>query len=566
MNGAVNIGIFKHLKLSGKVNDPENQLKIKAFKRTDGYQAWLKKYTGIEGGGKASDRKATSQAAMMGRKMAGVRDDIIAKGKAKAAAKAAAKAEAEAEAEEKEPAAPRRGGGRGPTKADLLAKLAEMEAKLAEAMAASAGGGRRRRNPGFGMTMNPAQKRAAVARIAALRKRIASLEDRVTSGGRALAGSKKRRGKKRKASASVTAASVMKKARGSKKAKAGSKKRRGKKRKLSAEQKAEMLAGRREKAKARGAWLNYPLVPWFGGRGGRRRPAANPYRRNFGGAITGGAMDFIRSDVTIGAISGFAIAGVAHYFLVPKVADALDMIGEKVSMLQPVTNAITTYVPYTSTGFVGGIVAGVVGALAGRRELGISLGSAVFGVGVAIDALSFIQNRAEASAEVPSMGNVAYGRTLRDAYGNVAYGGTVVTDFGGTVVTDFGAASMADAAVCGDDFAAEEGQALLDGPAAMAALAGPLPVASGARSGAYSRFAGRRMARWYWLVKCVGLQRAQQIAALSPEKRVKLLTDLRKQALASLDAALTDQSAAYGSLFESDKQQYGAFVYAGAGY
>jgi hypothetical protein len=431
-NGAINMLIYKHLGLSGKVNSDENRDKIVAFKKTKGYDAWKAK---IPSAAMASTKSS----------MKSVRDDLVAARRSKAAARAAEKA--------MKASAPKASKKSKKSKSEFDAQ--------AEAMMAL-----------IGSKNNPRRKH---------RK---------------------------------------------------------------AKMKAKHL--RKNRKHSRKHFLKI--------------------RKNFGGAFTSGVRNVLSSDLTIGTVGGFALAGVAHFFLVPKVSDVIDMLGEKVSFVQPVTNAVTTYAPYSATGLIGGLLAGGVASMLGRPQLGLSLGTALFGVGVSVDTFSFFQNRAEASAEVPSMGNVAYGRTLRDAYGNVAYGGTVVTDFGGTVVTDFGAASMADAAVCGDDFAAEEGQALLDGPAAMAALAGPLPVASGARSGAYSRFAGRRMARWYWLVKCVGLQRAQQIAALSPEKRVKLLTDLRKQALASLDAALTDQSAAYGSMFESDKQQYGAFVYAGAGY
>jgi hypothetical protein len=46
-----------------------------------------------------------------------------------------------------------------------------------------------------------------------------------------------------------------------------------------------------------------------------------------------------------------------------------------------------------------------------------------------------------------------------------------------------------------------------------------------------SHLAGREGHRWGWLMKMVGWEKAQQIAALPPESRIKVLHKLRAAAL-----------------------------------
>lgn len=95
----------------------------------------------------------------------------------------------------------------------------------------------------------------------------------------------------------------------------------------------------------------------------------------------------------------------------------------------------------------------------------------------------------------------------------------------------YGRASHADAYYSGPDFDSAEGEALLSGAGEFGRAAGPVPRLAAGQRKHHSEFAGRRFHRWAWLIKLVGFQNAQQIAALPPEERLKVLDSLRKQAL-----------------------------------
>lgn len=95
----------------------------------------------------------------------------------------------------------------------------------------------------------------------------------------------------------------------------------------------------------------------------------------------------------------------------------------------------------------------------------------------------------------------------------------------------YGRASAADAYYSGPDFDSAEGEALLSGAGEFGRAAGPVPRLAAGQRKHHSEFAGRRFHRWGWLIKLVGFQNAQQIAALPPEERLKVIDSLRKQAL-----------------------------------
>ena len=105
----------------------------------------------------------------------------------------------------------------------------------------------------------------------------------------------------------------------------------------------------------------------------------------------------------------------------------------------------------------------------------------------------------------------------------------------------YGRASHADAFYSGPDFDSAEGEALLAGAGEFGRAAGSVPRLAAGQRRHHSEFAGRRFHRWGWLIKLVGFQNAQQIAALSPEERLKVLDSLRKQALQTYQAYLASQ-------------------------
>jgi hypothetical protein len=95
----------------------------------------------------------------------------------------------------------------------------------------------------------------------------------------------------------------------------------------------------------------------------------------------------------------------------------------------------------------------------------------------------------------------------------------------------YAAASLADAYFSGPDFDALEGEALLAGPAEFRRAAGPISKSAAGARKAHSNHAGRRFHRWGWLIKLIGPENAQKIAALSPDERLRVIENLRKQAL-----------------------------------
>ena len=159
--------------------------------------------------------------------------------------------------------------------------------------------------------------------------------------------------------------------------------------------------------------------------------------------------------------------------------------------------------------------------------------------------------------------------------------------YGAVVGSEYADAMPADAEDSGADFNVAEGQALMDGPVAWLRRFGKSPVRATGIRGMKSRHAGKEGHRWGWMIKLVGMDKAQQIAALSPEKRVEVIARLRKAALESLANSLnaaavqtTSQVAPAQNLLPAPQDAgldltgaagaaggaYGAHMYAGGGY
>jgi hypothetical protein len=325
----------------------------------------------------------------------------------------------------------------------------------------------------------------------------------------------------------------------------------------------------KEKAMAAGAKEN--------GRRRRKNSIArrkNSIARRKNAGLMGLASDLrsqFSSEYTLRNVGFLAAAGVAHAALSPYVAQGLDFAASKVGGAK-VADFINDRIPYTFTGMAALAGLSALGYLAKQPAL-YALGAAAAGVGIAFDAANATQGYMEgraASSEQPSLGSLHYGGVAAVSLqqpGKSGYAGLVEYPHDGgasAVEQSYADAKQADAAVCGADFSAQEGQALMEGPAAMASIAPAPSIAQGHRrqDGAYSRFAGQPMHRWGWLIKAVGLARAQQIASLRPADRLKVIAALRKQAMAAVDAAqaaLPDYSGVVA-------QEYGSLVYAGAAF
>ena len=337
-------------------------------------------------------------------------------------------------------------------------------------------------------------------------------------------------------------------------------------------------------------------------KGGKGRKKANPSRRHNPSLESVKAA--LMSEVSVNSLLSAGISGVTHFMLVPKVAPYFS----KVPYLGKV--------PYAVTGILGAAaLAGistlnVVGQGRLRNSL-LSIGGALATFGVGIEAFNYLMARGAAAPAAKSdkaglyesdmgalyesqlgglyedgttvVGNPYAGVEVVsnpfDFAGTAAFGGTGGSNELGALSASYGDAKMSDAALAPLDFAVEEGQALIDGPAVIVRKFGLPVTARGARSAEYSPLVSQPMHRWAWLVRLVGFEKASQIAALPPETRLKVLAALKRQALATVNKALSmvPQQATMNTTLLSDyasmgahgamsATDFGATIFAGAGY
>lgn len=296
-------------------------------------------------------------------------------------------------------------------------------------------------------------------------------------------------------------------------------------------------------------------------------------------SILAPAKSLLKSEFALASLGGAAAVGVAHYFVAPLVANALRMIGDKAAAVPVVGGYVqqgldlaAEYAPYTATGTAAGAALAALGVALKRPKLGYTLGALAASSGIVMDVMNGLNKRAG------SMGALYESFPPPQSYGAIT---AEAVDYGAIAERLYGDAQMADAAACGADFSPEEGQAILQGPAAVMAVAGTPSVAQGVRrtDGAYSRFAGQKMHRWGWLIKCVGFERAQRIAALPPRERLKVIAQLRQQAMAAVDASdygavaqienygAVAEVSGFGSIAATGASAYGASeIIIGGGY
>jgi len=111
-----------------------------------------------------------------------------------------------------------------------------------------------------------------------------------------------------------------------------------------------------------------------------------------------------------------------------------------------------------------------------------------------------------------------------------------VVPFAKGSVVDYSGASLADAYYAPADLSVQEGQAALSGVHAWHQTFGDAPVQAINYNGqGISSLAGRPGHRFGWLICLVGWERFAKIAALSPEKRVALLEQIKAQAIATVE-------------------------------
>jgi len=298
---------------------------------------------------------------------------------------------------------------------------------------------------------------------------------------------------------------------------------------------------------------------------GKRKASArkNPSLAGF----LDGAKQFGRDAFSVQGILGAAIIGVAHGFVAPRLdAFLTEKVPARIDI--PVLGSVgLNNLSFTATGTVAGAALGGLGYAFGRPALGLGLGVLAFASGIVLDVVSLVLGKDEEGGDADSdMGEifnrgVEYGEIYDAAsggpvtYGDVALDGSVAPGYGGlvedgAVVSGYGAvhneyadAMAGDAQYSGPDFSAAEGQALMDGSTAWFSKFGRSPVRASSIRGTSSRHAGRAGHRWGWLIKLVGMEKAAQIAALPPERRLAVIASLRKQAVDSLANLLAEQAA-----------------------
>jgi hypothetical protein len=333
--------------------------------------------------------------------------------------------------------------------------------------------------------------------------------------------------------------------------------------------------------------------------------------RNTGEGVLAAEKSFYGNLVSVPAIVSVVGVGIAHGVVAPMVAAYLTQMFPTRVDLPVVGNVGASNLAFTATGLVAGGALVGLGATVAKGQQGLlnKMAMLAVGGGALIDMVGIVMN-AVGGAEASEMGVIdndgdiygaidnrgtkygdvlSYGGLMEDG-DNVSYGGLMEdgdnVSYGTVVGSEYADAMPGDAEDSGADFNVTEGQALVEGPLSWLKRFGKSPVRATSIRGKKSRHAGREGHRWGWLIKLVGMDKAQQIAALPPEKRVEVIARLRKAALESLansmnaQAMQTTAQVAPQNLLPASEQMgldltgaagaaggaYGAHMYAGGGY
>jgi hypothetical protein len=295
-----------------------------------------------------------------------------------------------------------------------------------------------------------------------------------------------------------------------------------------------------------------------GFRGNRRNGRRNRMHGHGMGMVMNGAyadaVGFVKDELNVQNVVVCLGVGAAHFYVAP-------MVAEQVAKLPYVGDWASENASYTITGLGAGALLVAGGAATGNARYGAIAGALAFGSGIVLDTIGFLTRRAGGYGDVAVVPN-PYGEIAvsRNPYGDLAVtayptheGQVGLAGYGGlglveapvpNLGSEYADADLNDAHLAPADFDSVEGQALIDGPAALAARF-PVARASGYRKqeGPYSRHAGKPMHRWGWLIKCVGPEKARIIAALPPQERLKVIAAIKRQALATANRALAAKSA-----------------------
>lgn len=245
-----------------------------------------------------------------------------------------------------------------------------------------------------------------------------------------------------------------------------------------------------------------------------------------------GVMGALTSLATLGAGVGAGL--FANQFILPTVEPWLENI------------PVVKDAPVITTGLLGGLALGLIAGTAwvrgnpmlaqGTALLGTGMAAAGVAVGLAQGELGLFGGGGDEEEELGALAlENGLGALALENFGDGMYAETapLSADMGDL---GYGQSSLGDALYSGPDFSAEEGQAILNGPAAWGRRFGAPPRSVMRLSGRPSHLAGRRGHRWGWLVKVLGWERARAVAAMAPKDRVAFIKKLRESAVATFQA------------------------------
>lgn len=287
--------------------------------------------------------------------------------------------------------------------------------------------------------------------------------------------------------------------------------------------------------------------------------------RNTGEGVLAAEKSFYGSVVSVPGIVSVVGVGIAHGIVAPMVADYLTQMFPTRVDLPVVGNVGASNLAFTATGLVAGGALVGLGATVAKGQQGLlnKMAMLAVGGGALIDMVGIVMN-AVGGAQASEMGAIDNDGTIYGAidnngtvYGGIDNDGNVYGDmmsyggvmedgmnvsYGAVVGSEYADAMPADAEDSGADFNVSEGQALVEGPLSWLKRFGKSPIRATGIRGMKSRHAGREGHRWGWMFKLIGMDKAKQIAALPPEKRVAIIARLRKAVIESVDNSLNAQA------------------------
>ena len=306
-----------------------------------------------------------------------------------------------------------------------------------------------------------------------------------------------------------------------------------------------------------------------------------------GQVISPRSLFAIAKDDIVPVAAGAAIGGAAHalagrFGVTDTLIDGIDslpVVGEFLGSKQLpfFDQSVTELLPFTIQGSVVFLATGLLAGFAPAgfaRNLLIATGGSALAFGGGLDTFNFVTGRFTGRGEEEALQaleeelDLPMGALALDNMGALALdnmGALALDNMGGLALDNLGdgfayhtaplqaaqnagefeQCSYADAYYSGADFSGEEGQALLNGPREFFRRFGRPARRMSADKGKASHLAGRRGHRWGWLVRMCGWPKAQQIAALSPADRLRVIKSMRQAAMqAYQQETLTDTAVA----------------------